>query len=68
MLPARNLLRRLRHRPVLRTGRWAGRSVTAKDLRPPPLSERKAKLARLPARAPTGIVFNDHTEDGAVKT
>jgi ATP-dependent DNA ligase len=34
------------------------------DLRPLPLSERKAKLL---ARAPAGIVFNEHTdEDGAV--
>jgi bifunctional non-homologous end joining protein LigD len=38
-----------------------------KDLRPMPLSERRAKLARLLARAPAGIVFNGHTdEDGAV--
>jgi hypothetical protein len=29
-----------------------------KDLRPPPLSERNAKLARLLARARTGIGFN----------
>jgi bifunctional non-homologous end joining protein LigD len=32
-----------------------------------PLSERRAKLARLLARASTGIVFNEHTdEEGAV--
>jgi bifunctional non-homologous end joining protein LigD len=32
-----------------------------------PLSERRTKLARLLARASTGIVFNEHTdEDGAV--
>jgi bifunctional non-homologous end joining protein LigD len=37
------------------------------DLRPPPLGERKAKLAQLLGRAPAGIVFNEHTdEDGAV--
>jgi hypothetical protein len=35
--------------------------------RPLPLGERKAKLARLLARAPAGIVHNEHTEeDGAV--
>jgi bifunctional non-homologous end joining protein LigD len=38
-----------------------------KDLRPLPLSERKARLSKLLARAPVGIVFNEHTdEDGAV--
>jgi hypothetical protein len=32
-----------------------------------PLSARKAKLAKLLARKPAGIVFNEHTEeDGAV--
>jgi bifunctional non-homologous end joining protein LigD len=37
------------------------------DLRPLPLSGRKAKLARLPARASIGIAFSEHTdEDGAV--
>jgi bifunctional non-homologous end joining protein LigD len=37
------------------------------DLRPLPLVERKAKLARLLAGVPVGIVFNEHTEeDGAV--
>jgi bifunctional non-homologous end joining protein LigD len=37
-----------------------------KDLRPLPLSERKAKLARLLAGSTAGIVFNEHTdEDGA---
>jgi bifunctional non-homologous end joining protein LigD len=37
------------------------------DLRPRPLSDRKAKLARLLTRPPAGIVFNEHTEeDGAV--
>jgi ATP-dependent DNA ligase len=36
------------------------------DLRPLPLSGRKAKLARLPARASIGIAFSEHTdEDGA---
>jgi bifunctional non-homologous end joining protein LigD len=35
------------------------------DLRPLPLSDRKAKLARLLARKPAGIVLNEHTdEDG----
>jgi hypothetical protein len=38
-----------------------------KDLRPLPLSERKAKLAKLLARVPAGIVYNEQTdEDGAV--
>jgi bifunctional non-homologous end joining protein LigD len=41
--------------------------LNGKDLRPMPLSERRTKLAQLLARAPTGIVFNEHTnEDGAV--
>jgi bifunctional non-homologous end joining protein LigD len=36
------------------------------NLRPLPLSDRKAKLARLLARKPAGIVLNEHTdEDGA---
>jgi bifunctional non-homologous end joining protein LigD len=40
--------------------------LNGKDLRPLPLSERKAKLARLLASAPVAIVFNEHTdEDGA---
>jgi bifunctional non-homologous end joining protein LigD len=40
--------------------------LDGEDLRPLPLSARKAKLARLLARKPTGIVFNEHTdEDGA---
>jgi bifunctional non-homologous end joining protein LigD len=38
----------------------------AKDQRPSPLVERKAKLAKLLARAPAGIIYNEHTdEDGA---
>jgi bifunctional non-homologous end joining protein LigD len=37
------------------------------DLRPRPLSDRKARLARLLARPPAGLVYNEHTdEDGAV--
>jgi bifunctional non-homologous end joining protein LigD len=41
--------------------------LNGKDLRFLPLGERKAKLARLLARAPIGIVFNEHTDqDGAV--
>jgi bifunctional non-homologous end joining protein LigD len=41
--------------------------LNGKDLRPLPLGDRKAKLARLLARAPAGIAFNEHTdEDGAV--
>jgi bifunctional non-homologous end joining protein LigD len=36
--------------------------LNGKDLRPMPLSERRAKLARLLARASTGIVFNEHTD------
>jgi bifunctional non-homologous end joining protein LigD len=40
--------------------------LNGKDLRPLPLVERKAKLARLLARAPLGIVFSEHTDqDGA---
>jgi bifunctional non-homologous end joining protein LigD len=36
-------------------------------LRPRPLCDRKARLARLLARAPAGIVYNEHTEeDGTV--
>jgi bifunctional non-homologous end joining protein LigD len=45
----------------------SGADGVAVDLQPMPLGERKAKLARLLARAPIGIVFNDHTDqDGAV--
>jgi bifunctional non-homologous end joining protein LigD len=41
--------------------------LNGKDLRSLPLGDRKAKLARLLARAPAGIVFNEHAdEDGAV--
>jgi hypothetical protein len=37
------------------------------DLRPLPLVDRKARLAKLLARASAGIVYNEHTdEDGAV--
>jgi bifunctional non-homologous end joining protein LigD len=37
------------------------------DLRPLLLVDRKARLARLLARAPAGIVYNEHTdEDGAL--
>jgi bifunctional non-homologous end joining protein LigD len=40
--------------------------LNGEDLCPLPLAERKAKLARLLARKPVGIVFNEHTdEDGA---
>jgi bifunctional non-homologous end joining protein LigD len=36
------------------------------DLRPLPLGERKAKLARMLARKPVGIMLNEHIdEDGA---
>jgi hypothetical protein len=50
-----------------RTDRRTGRSTTAKHLRPPPLSERKAKVARLLAGVPTAIAFNEPTDrDGAV--
>jgi bifunctional non-homologous end joining protein LigD len=39
--------------------------LNGKDLRPLPLGERKAKLARLLASSTAGIVFNEHThEDG----
>jgi bifunctional non-homologous end joining protein LigD len=39
--------------------------LNGKDLRPLPLGERKAKLARLLAGSTAGIVFNEHTdEDG----
>ena len=41
--------------------------LNGKDLRPLALGDRKAKLTRLLARAPSGILFNGHTnEDGAV--
>jgi bifunctional non-homologous end joining protein LigD len=41
--------------------------LNGKDLRPLPLSGRKAKLARLPAGSTAGIVYNEHTdEDGAI--
>jgi bifunctional non-homologous end joining protein LigD len=41
--------------------------LDGKDLRPQPLGDRKAKLAKLLARAPVGIIFNEHTdEDGVV--
>jgi bifunctional non-homologous end joining protein LigD len=41
--------------------------LNGKDLRPTPLSGRRTKLDRLLARASTGIVFSEHTdEDGAV--
>jgi hypothetical protein len=53
-----------------KAGIYYSKAVSAldgKDLRPLPLCERKAKLAKLLARAPVGIVFNEHTdEDGAV--
>jgi bifunctional non-homologous end joining protein LigD len=40
--------------------------LNGKDLRPLPLGERKAKLAKLLAGSTAGIVFNEHTdEDGA---
>jgi ATP-dependent DNA ligase len=40
--------------------------LDGEDLRPLPLAERKAKLARLLARVAAGIAFNQHTdEDGA---
>ena len=38
------------------------KEIDGEDLLPRPLSERKAKLL---ARAPAGVVFNEHTdEDG----
>jgi ATP-dependent DNA ligase len=59
--------------PCIVATRPARRSYTrstfwsdGEDLRPRPLSDRKAKLARLLARAPAGIVYNEHTDlDGA---
>jgi bifunctional non-homologous end joining protein LigD len=40
--------------------------LNAKDQRPLPFGERKAKLAKLLARKPAGIIYNEHTdEDGA---
>jgi ATP-dependent DNA ligase len=40
--------------------------LDGKDLRPRPLGERKARLAKLLTRKTGGIVFNEHTEeDGA---
>jgi hypothetical protein len=40
--------------------------LDGEDLRPFPLGERKAKLARLLARKPAGIVYNEHTEEDGV--
>jgi bifunctional non-homologous end joining protein LigD len=41
--------------------------LSGKDLRPLPLGDRKAKLARLLAGSTAGIVFNEHAdEDGQV--
>jgi bifunctional non-homologous end joining protein LigD len=41
--------------------------LDGEDLRPLPLGKRKARLARLLARAQAGIAINEHTdEDGAV--
>jgi bifunctional non-homologous end joining protein LigD len=37
--------------------------LDGEDLRPQPLSARKAKLARLLARKPAWIVFNEHTDE-----
>jgi ATP-dependent DNA ligase len=40
--------------------------LEGEDLRPRPLGERKARLAKLLARKPIAIRFNEHTdEDGA---
>jgi len=48
---------------ALKARGWCSRSW---DLRPLPLGDRKAKLARLLARKPAGIVLNEHAdEDGA---
>jgi bifunctional non-homologous end joining protein LigD len=44
------------------------RSSNGADLRPLPFGARKAKLARVLARKPARIVFNEHTdEDGATE-
>jgi ATP-dependent DNA ligase len=52
---------------VSRTGRRRTKR-NGKDLRPAPLNERKAKLARLLAGSAAGIVFNEPTDrDGAVR-
>jgi bifunctional non-homologous end joining protein LigD len=40
--------------------------LNGKDLRPLPLSERKAKLARLLAGLAAGVVFNEHTDEDGV--
>jgi bifunctional non-homologous end joining protein LigD len=41
--------------------------LDGEDLRPVPLSARKARLAKLLTRKPAGIVYNEHTEeDGAM--
>jgi bifunctional non-homologous end joining protein LigD len=37
--------------------------LNGKDFRPLPLGELKDRLARLLARVPAGIVFNEHTDD-----
>jgi hypothetical protein len=38
-------------------------SSDGEDLRPRPLSERKAKWRRLLARARAGVAFNEHTDE-----
>jgi bifunctional non-homologous end joining protein LigD len=41
--------------------------LDGEDLRPRPLGERKASLAKLVGRTERGIVYNEHTkEDGAI--
>ena len=55
---------RPRMRCCMRSIFW---SLNGEDLRPLPLGKRKAKLAKLLARAQVGIVLNEHTdENGAV--
>ena len=54
------------HRPGLANRKADRTKHNGKQIRPPPLSERNAKLARLLARAPSGIVFDEHIDqDGA---
>jgi hypothetical protein len=40
--------------------RYRDKQIDGEDLRPRPLSEREAKVL---ARAPAGVVFNQHTDE-----
>jgi ATP-dependent DNA ligase len=62
---SRHPRRSCRAPPLARALRSVSRSAT--DWRPRPLEERKARLAKLLAKAPVGIHYTEHLEgDGAV--